>query len=66
MQSRVLPILMASGIGVATGFYVFHPLLREYEADTHGTWIMPDTKPLLPMTPQQQPQQPLLEKEDKK
>ncbi|GAB5592182.1 hypothetical protein Unana1_07082 [Umbelopsis nana] len=38
---RSVPILTATAIGVATGYYVFEPLLRQYERDTNGTWKMP-------------------------
>ncbi|KAI9033623.1 hypothetical protein CLU79DRAFT_724639 [Phycomyces nitens] len=48
MRGRILPVLIASGIGVATGIYVFQPLLKEYEADTNGTWVLPGDKQILP------------------
>ncbi|KAI8584215.1 hypothetical protein K450DRAFT_276584 [Umbelopsis ramanniana AG] len=38
---RSVPILTAAAIGVATGYYVFEPLLRQYEKDTKGTWKKP-------------------------
>ncbi|KAG2182918.1 hypothetical protein INT44_005899 [Umbelopsis vinacea] len=38
---RSIPILTATAIGVATGYYVFEPLLRQYERDTNGTWKKP-------------------------
>ncbi|KAH8550648.1 hypothetical protein BGW37DRAFT_521317 [Umbelopsis sp. PMI_123] len=38
---RSVPILTAAVIGVATGYYVFQPLLRQYEKDTNGTWKKP-------------------------
>ncbi|ORX53045.1 hypothetical protein DM01DRAFT_1336231 [Hesseltinella vesiculosa] len=41
---RVGPILLAIGVGVGTGYYVFQPLLREYEHDTHGTWVLPEDR----------------------
>ncbi|ORZ00765.1 hypothetical protein BCR43DRAFT_485753 [Syncephalastrum racemosum] len=40
-QSRLVNILLAVGVGVGTGFYVFDPLLREYHTDTKGTWMLP-------------------------
>ncbi|KAI8344261.1 hypothetical protein BC941DRAFT_408185 [Chlamydoabsidia padenii] len=42
ISSRMVPVLFAIGVGVGTGVYVFQPLLKEYEADTKGTWILPE------------------------
>ncbi|KAL0082460.1 hypothetical protein J3Q64DRAFT_1830235 [Phycomyces blakesleeanus] len=59
MQSRIFPVLLATGVGIATGVYVFQPLLKEYEAETNGTWILPGneqtTKPFenKPRVPEQ-------------
>ncbi|KAI8069142.1 hypothetical protein BC940DRAFT_297990 [Gongronella butleri] len=41
---RVGPILLAIGVGVGTGYYVFQPLLKEYEQDTQGTWVLPEDR----------------------
>ncbi|KAK0554454.1 hypothetical protein OC845_000715 [Tilletia horrida] len=35
---RIAPVFLASFVGVATGVYVFKPLLLQYRAETHGTW----------------------------
>ncbi|KAI7877003.1 hypothetical protein K492DRAFT_166457 [Lichtheimia hyalospora FSU 10163] len=41
MSQRAINLILAVGIGVGTGVYVFQPLLKEYEAETHGTWMRP-------------------------
>ncbi|CAM0142848.1 hypothetical protein VKS41_002585 [Umbelopsis sp. WA50703] len=38
---RSIPVLTCIVIGVGTGYYVFDPLLKQYEKDTHGTWKKP-------------------------
>ncbi|KAI8391171.1 uncharacterized protein BYT42DRAFT_555879 [Radiomyces spectabilis] len=43
-SSRLVPLLLATGIGIGTGVYVFQPLLKEYEAETNGTWLRPGDK----------------------
>ncbi|CAD6892860.1 unnamed protein product [Tilletia laevis] len=35
---RLVPIFVASFVGITTGVYVFQPLLAEYGANTHGTF----------------------------
>ncbi|KAI8981031.1 hypothetical protein BDB01DRAFT_724500 [Pilobolus umbonatus] len=45
INNRVLNLCLAVGVGVATGVYIFRPLLKEYEHDTRGTWI-PNQDPL--------------------
>ncbi|CDS08267.1 hypothetical protein LRAMOSA02215 [Lichtheimia ramosa] len=41
LSQRAIHLILAVGIGVGTGVYVFQPLLKEYEAETHGTWMRP-------------------------
>ncbi|KAI8086019.1 uncharacterized protein BX664DRAFT_298330 [Halteromyces radiatus] len=57
ISSRMVPILIAIGVGVGTGVYVFQPLLKEYEADTKGTWILPQDEARIKTLQQQQQQQ---------
>ncbi|KAI8887407.1 hypothetical protein K501DRAFT_175563 [Backusella circina FSU 941] len=40
-SNRLVSIGLAVGVGIATGVYVFKPLLQEYEEETKGTWIRP-------------------------
>lgn len=40
-SSKFTQLFLAVGVGVATGVYVFQPLLKEYEQETNGTWIRP-------------------------
>ncbi|CAO3591044.1 unnamed protein product [Absidia cylindrospora] len=42
ISNRLVPVLLAIGVGIGTGVYVFKPLLKEYEQDTKGTWILPE------------------------
>ncbi|SAM08715.1 hypothetical protein [Absidia glauca] len=42
ISNRLVPVLIAVGVGIGTGVYVFQPLLKEYEADTKGTWVLPE------------------------
>ncbi|KAK0566092.1 hypothetical protein OC844_000904 [Tilletia horrida] len=42
---RLVPVFVASLVGVATGIYVFQPLLVQYKADTHGSF-RPEQKDL--------------------
>ncbi|KAI9258050.1 hypothetical protein BDA99DRAFT_561488 [Phascolomyces articulosus] len=41
LSGRMVNVLLAVGIGVGTGVYVFQPLLKEYQAETQGTWMRP-------------------------
>ncbi|KAI7852947.1 hypothetical protein BDC45DRAFT_606861 [Circinella umbellata] len=41
LSGRMVNVLLAVGIGVGTGVYVFQPLLREYQNETQGTWMRP-------------------------
>ncbi|CAO3641639.1 unnamed protein product [Mucor hiemalis] len=41
LSGKFTQLFIAVGVGVATGVYVFQPLLREYEQETNGTWIRP-------------------------
>ncbi|KAG2203576.1 hypothetical protein INT46_011126 [Mucor plumbeus] len=41
ISNRLIRLGIAVGVGMGTGVYVFKPLLKEYEQDTNGTWIMP-------------------------
>lgn len=45
---------IAVGVGVGTGVYIFKPLLKEYEQDTNGTWIMPSDEERLKQQFEQQ------------
>ncbi|ORZ23326.1 hypothetical protein BCR42DRAFT_366964 [Absidia repens] len=42
ISNRLVPVILAIGVGIGTGIYVFQPLLKEYEQDTKGTWILPE------------------------
>ncbi|CAO1612633.1 unnamed protein product [Parajaminaea phylloscopi] len=37
-SQRIIPLLAVSVVGVATGIYVFDPLLKQYAQDTGGTF----------------------------
>ncbi|KAF7724500.1 hypothetical protein EC973_000951 [Apophysomyces ossiformis] len=41
MNSRLVPVLVAIGVGVTTSFYTFQPLLKQFEEETNGTFIRP-------------------------
>ncbi|KAI8136767.1 hypothetical protein BJV82DRAFT_638111 [Fennellomyces sp. T-0311] len=41
ISGRLLHVLLAVGVGVGTGVYVFQPLLKEYQSETQGTWMRP-------------------------
>ncbi|CAO3685681.1 unnamed protein product [Umbelopsis vinacea] len=41
LLQQFLPILTATAVGIATGYYVFKPLLQQYEQETNGTWKKP-------------------------
>ncbi|KAE8214779.1 hypothetical protein CF327_g1876 [Tilletia walkeri] len=35
---RLVPVFVATFVGIATGAYVFQPLLDQYKVNTHGTF----------------------------
>ncbi|PWN29898.1 hypothetical protein BDZ90DRAFT_519 [Jaminaea rosea] len=37
-SQRLFPLFAASVVGVATGYYIFDPILRQYSRDTSGTF----------------------------
>ncbi|KAI9480395.1 MAG: hypothetical protein EXX96DRAFT_562422 [Benjaminiella poitrasii] len=41
LNSRLAQVALAVGLGIGTGIYVFQPLLKEYEAETNGSWLRP-------------------------
>ncbi|ORE02984.1 hypothetical protein CU097_011487 [Rhizopus azygosporus] len=41
LSSKLPQIALAVGVGVATGIYVFQPLIKQYEEETNGTWLRP-------------------------
>ncbi|KAI9497975.1 hypothetical protein BDB00DRAFT_868108 [Zychaea mexicana] len=41
ISGRLANVLLAVGVGVGTGVYVFQPLLQEYQSETQGTWMRP-------------------------
>ncbi|EIE78576.1 hypothetical protein RO3G_03280 [Rhizopus delemar RA 99-880] len=41
LSSRLPQVALAIGVGVATGIYVFQPLIKQYEQETKGTWVLP-------------------------
>ncbi|KAI9309141.1 hypothetical protein BJ944DRAFT_259030 [Cunninghamella echinulata] len=59
IPGRLVPVILSIGVGIGTGFYVFQPLIKEYEADTKGTWILPEDRERMAIleTKKQQQQQ---------
>lgn len=43
---RYIPPLLTAFVGVATGVYVFDPILKQYKEDTHGTFKPEDVDEL--------------------
>ncbi|KAI8639008.1 hypothetical protein BD408DRAFT_446335 [Parasitella parasitica] len=41
ISDRLIRLGIAVGVGIGTGVYVFKPLLKEYEQETNGTWVIP-------------------------
>ncbi|KAL7312970.1 hypothetical protein PS15m_008673 [Mucor circinelloides] len=54
ISNRLIRLGIAVGVGVGTGVYIFKPLLKEYEQDTNGTWIMPSDEERLKQQFEQQ------------
>ncbi|BGP39275.1 hypothetical protein JCM10450v2_003230 [Rhodotorula kratochvilovae] len=55
MRGRLLSPLLALGVGVGSGIWIFKPLLESYKESTHGTFRPEDDQhtapvPALPMT----------------
>ncbi|CAO3594708.1 unnamed protein product [Absidia cylindrospora] len=42
ISGQLVPVFIAIGVGIGTGVYVFQPLLKEYEENTKGTWVLPE------------------------
>ncbi|KAG0241624.1 hypothetical protein BGW41_005640 [Actinomortierella wolfii] len=36
--NRNIPLLVAAGVGVFTGFYIWEPMFKKYERESKGTW----------------------------
>lgn len=37
-RQRAVPLMLTSFVGVASGIYIFQPLLQQYALDTRGTY----------------------------
>ncbi|CAO3639105.1 unnamed protein product [Cunninghamella blakesleeana] len=44
IPGRLVPVIISIGVGIGTGIFVFQPLIKEYEAETKGTWILPEDR----------------------
>ncbi|KAG0237169.1 hypothetical protein BGW42_001745 [Actinomortierella wolfii] len=36
--NRNIPLLVAAGVGIFTGFYIWEPMFKKYERESKGTW----------------------------
>ncbi|KAF9184229.1 hypothetical protein BGZ51_003474 [Haplosporangium sp. Z 767] len=36
--NRNIPLIVAAGIGVMSGFYIWDPMFRKYQKESKGTW----------------------------
>ncbi|KAG0248266.1 hypothetical protein BG011_000263 [Mortierella polycephala] len=36
--NRYIPLVIATGIGVMSGFYIWNPMFRKYQMESKGTW----------------------------
>ncbi|KAF9199099.1 hypothetical protein BGZ49_010821 [Haplosporangium sp. Z 27] len=37
-MNRYIPLIVAAGIGVMSGYYIWEPSLRAYQRESKGTW----------------------------
>lgn len=38
LRQRMVPLMLATFVGVASGMYIFDPLLKQYAVDSRGTY----------------------------
>ncbi|KAF9993239.1 hypothetical protein BGZ80_002262 [Entomortierella chlamydospora] len=36
--NRSIPLIVAIGVGVMSGFYIWEPVLKKYQRESKGTW----------------------------
>ncbi|KAF9349263.1 hypothetical protein BGX26_012416 [Mortierella sp. AD094] len=37
-MNRNIPLIVAVGVGVMSGFYIWEPTLKKYQRESKGTW----------------------------
>ncbi|KAF9119873.1 hypothetical protein BGW39_011854 [Mortierella sp. 14UC] len=36
--NRNIPLVIAAGVGVMSGFYIWEPMFKKYQRESKGTW----------------------------